>query len=244
MRKVLLASIILLLFSLTSNAIEKTELVIISAMHGAHNNHPTFDYKTLYNLVDSFEPDFVGIEIRQEDIKSDPEYLKNNYPKEMVELSLNYKSNVFGFDWLGESIEGMQIPNGYWSDLKIKKLSKAMNKDNGFLNKEPKELSKLRRLQSIIIKQATPSSLNNGEYGRICREIDKLQGAWYKGSQYFEIIEFDKKRDTRIGHSIIQFIEQHQGSRIVLVMGADHRTFAIENIDNHFGNRVKILSIK
>lgn len=238
---VLLLAVLLFLFE--SNASENTELVIISAIHGAHNDHPGYNYRTLHALVDSYEPDFVGVEIRPEDINSGAKYLENNYPREMVELSLQYGNKAFGFDWLGESIEGEKIPTGYWNTLRIKQLSKAMNNDHTFLEREPKELAELIEIQSKIIEEATPSSMNNGSYGQICREIDALEAEWYGGTQYMEIIEFNRKRDSKIGENVIAFIESHKGNRIVLVMGADHRTFAIENIRNHFDNSVAILPI-
>lgn len=241
-KRILVLSISLFL-PLYCKAAGTTELFVISALHGAHKDHPTYDYQTLYSLVDSFEPDYVGVEIRQEDIKAKKQYLQKNYPKEMVELANRYKSKAFGFDWLGEGIEGVEIPDNYWADLEVKKLAKEMSQDNYFLSKEPKELGVQRELQSKIIEQATPYSLNNGEYGKICREIDKLEEVWFSGSKYAEIIDFNKKRDERIGDSIIKFIEQHKGKRIVLVMGADHRTFAVEHIKEYFESDVQILPI-
>ena len=232
-----------LLFSLNCKASKVTELVIISAMHGAHKNHPTYNYNVLYNLVDSFEPDYVGVEIRQEDITGNNNYLQKNYPKEMVELVKRHNAHVFGFDWLGESIEGIKIPENYWLNMKVKKLGKEMNRDSDFLNKKPIELKKQRELQTKIIEQATPYSINNGGYGEICRVIDDFYDLWFKDSKYIGIIQFDKQRDKEIGLNIIKFIEQHRGKRIVMVMGADHRTFAVENINKHFKGNVKILSI-
>ena len=63
------------------------------------------------------------------------------------------------------------------------------------------------------------------------------------GSKYEEIIAFNRVRDEEIAGNITRFIERHKGSRIVLVMGADHRTFAVEAIRQRFGESVRLVDI-
>ena len=229
--------------SVKGDELSKTQVVVISALHGAHKNHPNYNYETLYSLVGSYAPDFVGVEIRPEDIKSNTRYLTSNYPQEMVELSLRYKDKTFGFDWFGESIEGKQIPKDYWKNLKRKELSRLMNNDQAFLDKKPEELIKLNEIQYQMVKSATAITINDGSYGRMCRDVDKLQEQWFKNTPYMALLPLDKQRDRKIGDNINKYIEQHKGSRIILVMGADHRTFAIENIKMHFNDDVEILPV-
>jgi hypothetical protein len=241
--KIMMLLAVMISFSVKTYATEKTEVVFISALHGAHKNHPSYDYDTLYKLVDAYNPDFVGVEIRPEDINAETSYLQSNYPHEMIELNQQYKHKVFGFDWLGDTIEGVEIPGDYWKNLQVKKLMNAMGNDDAFLAREPKELDELKTMQAKIVEQATPYSLNNGDYGKLCRQIDKLEEVWFSGTPYTEIISFNQKRDEKIASNIVTFIKQHRGSRIVLVMGADHRTFAVENIQKQLAENIIILPV-
>lgn len=220
-----------------------TEVVVISSLHAAHKGHPFYDYETLYALIESYNPDYVGVEIRPEDMHSDQAYLSKNYPKEMVKIAQGYKEKSFGFDWLGEEIEGVPIPENYWKNMKYKKLLNDMDRDEQFLTRMPEEIAKLQAQQSDLISKATPSLLNNGRYGDLARKIDQLQIKWYRGTQYEYLAWFNAQRDKHIGQNINSFIEQHSKKRIVLVMGADHRTYAVENIEKRFKTEVRFLPV-
>jgi hypothetical protein len=220
-----------------------TEIVLISSMHGYHRDHPTYDFETLYQLVRSYSPDYVGVEIRPEDIRAPDAYLRRNYPTEMIALLREYQDNSFAFDWLGDSIAGKPIPAEYWQNLEVKKLSRRLDRDQALLKNKPSRLEEISLEQSEILKNASPTSLNDGRYGQLCREADQLEALWLKGTDFNKIIEFDRLRDQNIGKNIIEFMSGKPGSRIVIVLGADHRTFALENIKRQFGDSVKVLSV-
>lgn len=59
----------------------------IESMHGFHEKSRAYSYQALYEVVRRFNPDYVGIEIRPEDMARDLRYLQNSYPKEMIELA-------------------------------------------------------------------------------------------------------------------------------------------------------------
>lgn len=242
--KIFVALMALLVFFGKGHAAQQTEVIVIASIHGAHKNHSGYDYETLFSLVQSFKPEFVGVEIRADDINSDVSYLRSNYPSEMIELSQRYKGRVFGFDWLGYEIENQSIPSDYWKNLRVLQLSKELDADTEMLNRQPNKLNELAKLQEEIVQSATPALLNNGKYGKICREIDGLEENWLKNTPYTEIQKFNQTRDAEIGKNIITFIENNKGKRIALILGADHRTFAVENITKHFGEQVLITPIK
>jgi len=247
--KVLIKTVLLVLISsnitpLKANETKVTEVVVISAMHGMHKGHPSYDYETLYSLVKSYNPDFVGVEIRNEDIGLDADYLNSNYPNEMVVLANQYEKNVFGFDWLGSEIQGKPIPAQYWKNLEVKKIEKQLSNDEAFLKSKPKRLNAISKEMGTILKYATPSSLNDGQLGQLRREKVKLWQQWTKGTIYQKIFEFNNLRDKRIGENITSIISKNRGSRIVFVMGAAHRTYAVENIKKNFKDKVVFLPIK
>ena len=237
--------VLFLLFGVRANTdnLPLTEIVVISSMHGAHKDHPSYSYDTLYSLIGFYEPDFVGVEIRPEDIGAADDYLERNYPKEMIALTKEYQGKVFGFDWLGESISGLPISDAYWKNLEVKQLGNLLLSDQELLSKKPVEIEALEEKQKQLLLTATPESLNEGRYGQLCRQIDSLEQGWLNGTPFQKIIDFDRMRDDRIGENISAFIDSHRGQTIVIVLGADHRTYALETIKKAFKEGVKVLSV-
>lgn len=222
---------------------DKTELLIVSALHSAHEGHRTFDYDDLFTLVRDFDPDYVGVEIRPEDIGMSRTYLSSNYPREMVELAHQYQGRAFGFDWLGHEIAGTLIPESYFEDMRITKLSAELADDEAMMARKPKHIAQLEREQSKIIAGATPSSLADGRYGALCRQIDELEQSWLADSRYEEIVAFNRRRDEEIARNLVRFIDSHPGSRIIVVLGADHRTFAVEAVLERFAEAVRMVDV-
>jgi hypothetical protein len=81
-----------------------TEVVLESPMHAAHREPPTYNYETLYALIRSYFPDFVGVAIRAEDIHAEDSCLKRNYPREMIAVLIAYRDKLFGIGWLRAGI--------------------------------------------------------------------------------------------------------------------------------------------
>lgn len=230
-------------FSLQGAEPAVTEVVVIPSIHGAHKDHPTYDYEVLFSLVETLRPDFVGVEIRPEDIGKASKYLSSNYPHEMVELSRRYAGRVFGVDWLGAGIVGQAIPAGYFANLEALKLMAALDEDPLQNARKPDQLAALESQQTRLVELATPASLADGRYGQMCREIDRLERAWLAGTIYEDTLDFNQQRDAEIAANIIAFLESNRSKRVVLVLGADHRTFAVASIREHFGPQVSILPV-
>jgi hypothetical protein len=222
---------------------DPTELLVVSSLHSAHKGHETFDYDDLYSLVRTFDPDFVGVEIRPEDIGMGRDYLSSNYPREMVELAQQYQGHAFGFDWLGHEIAGMPIPESYFRELRVIKLTADLASDEAMMKKKPAQISRLEKEQGEIVAAATAASLADGRYAALCRQIDELEQNWLAGSQYEEIVAFNRQRDEEIARNLIRFVGNHPGSRIVAVMGADHRTFAVEAVLGHYAEAIRIVEV-
>ena len=188
-------------------------------------------------MIKNFQPDFVGVEIRPEDIGADEAYLPRNYPYEMIELSKRYgDGRCFGFDWLGEDIAEQPIPDNYWKEIsKIKILERELGEDPEFQDTPISD--DLINKQMEIIKTATPASLIDGRYGVVTKQYYQYIGDLLYGTKYEAISQFNRKRDKEIGRHMVNFIREHAGSRIALVMGANHHVFATETLVNYFGNQ-------
>jgi len=207
----------------------------VASMHQLHKEHPSFDYDNLFQVIEHFRPDYVGVEIRPEDIGTNEVYLKNNYPFEMVKLSMDYDNDrCFGFDWLGEDIVGQPIPNNYWKDISIcKRLERELSDDVSMIsNKLSAELDDLFEQQMDILKTATAASLVDGRYGIVTKRYYQVSDDLLRGTKYELISDFRRRRDQEIGKNIVNFIYKHLGTRIAVVMGANHHVYALEALSN------------
>ena len=212
-------------------------LLTVASMHQFHKDHPSFDYDRLFQVIDKFQPDHVGVEIRPEDIGADETYLSRNYPFEMIELSKRYGDDqCFGFDWLGEDIAGQPIPDNYWKEISVqKKLERELGDDPDF--QETPLPDNLYNQQMDILKTATPASLIDGRYGAVTKQYYQAVDELLRGTKYEAISQFREKRDQEIGKHMVNFIREHPGSRIALVMGANHHVLAMETFSKEFANK-------
>lgn len=210
--------------------------MVIASIHQYHKDHPTFDYDRLFHVVECFQPDYVGVEIRPEDIGADESYLARYYPHEMVTLSKRYSNRCFGFDWLGEDIIGQPIPDNFkgTSVYKYKQLERVINEDTDF---KSGTLDDLLEQQMDIVKTATPASLVDGRYDTVTKRYYQTLDDLLRGTKYELISKLNHKRDQEIGQNIINFVRGHFGTRIALIMGANHHVFALETLSNYFGNK-------
>jgi len=212
-----------------------TTIMAVASMHQFHKEHPTFDYDDLFQVIEQFHPDYVGVEIRPEDIDTNEAYLRKNYPFEMVKLSKDYDNGrCFGFDWLGEDIAGQPIPNNYWEDVSVyKRLERELSDDASMISNElANELESLLEQQIDILKTATAASLIDGRYGNITKQYYQASDDLLRGTKYEMISEFRRRRDQEIGKNIVNFIHKHPGTRIAVVMGANHHAYALEALSN------------
>jgi len=213
-----------------------TVILAIASLHKLHIDHSYFDYERLFQIIDRFQPDYVGMEIRPEDIGTDEDYLRHNYPFEMIELSKRYgNGQCFGFDWLGEDIAGQPIPVNYWKEISVqKKLERSIAEDPEF--QETPLLDSFIDQQMDIIKNATPVSLIDGRYGAVTKQYYQAMNDLLHSTKYEPLSQFREKRDQEIGQHMVNFIREHPGSRIALVMGANHHVFALETLSREFAD--------
>ena len=217
-------------------------MAVISTIHGAHKVNPNYTYDSLFAFIDRFKPDVIGVEIRPEDVGRPFSYLKKNYPYEMYETIARYKhKHVVGIDWLGDDVEGSEIPDNYWTQQsEVKKLQQKLNSDPATTAKLH-VLDSLRAQKNRIALTATLAEINNGIY-------DSLNTLYYlkldsvlRDTQYAALPGFYATRDQKIAANIIQTIEANKGKRLLFLVGADHRSFAVKSINSRFNNKLLIL---
>jgi hypothetical protein len=102
--------------------------MIVATMYGLHQDHHASDFEDLFRLVENFEPNLVGVEIRPEDVGADEDYLRANYPHEMIELARRHGESAFGFDWLGDDIAGRYQQLAHFYARRDREIAERLNK--------------------------------------------------------------------------------------------------------------------
>lgn len=233
---------LVVLLGATANAAEqRTEVMVVATMHHLHAKSSTYSYDDLYALVRKVKPDYVGVEIRAEDLNADPAYLARNYPREMIETARTWAPNAFGFDWLGDEVAGAPVPADWWAkNSLVKKLEHELDADPAF---QSKELEALDAARMAILAQATSASLNDGRYDASNDAFYELNRKLLNGSKYQAISDFYAERDRHIDENITAFIKAHPGKRIVILTGADHRSMLVRYLKMAFGNTVYLAPV-
>lgn len=197
----------------------KTNVVVISSLHQFHKDHDAYGYDALYDLIGSFNPEYIGIEIRKEDISLAEEYLKNIYSQEMIEINRNNPEKVFGVDWFEQDLEGKQTPADYFQKSRVIQLMGKLNEDAVLPNK----IQSLNEKKIELIKSSAPSCLYNGEYDSLCEEVARLQAKWLVNTPYRELVLHREERNEKMAKNIEEFVKDRKPGNVVIVVGADHR---------------------
>ncbi len=204
-----------------------SQIMVIPSIHKRLAGNPHYNYRDLYSLVAAFQPDLVGVELRQEDLTRPDAYLHHNYPEEMVALARVYASRVFGFDWLGEELEGRAIPDDWWTrQSPIKQLERTC--DTAPPNGSPEltqlnaQLEALSSQQDQIAETATAASLADGRYDRVAAAYYKTAAELTRGTPCAKLLAWYAERDRRISANIVEKIIQSPGRRVAIVTGVDH----------------------
>lgn len=222
-------------------AAARSEVAVIATMHGLHAKSTTYSYAMLYDLVSRLKPDYVGVEIRQEDLGRDQTYLAANYPEEMIHLAHAWAPKSFGFDWLGDDVAGAPVPANWWKEgSPIKKLERTLDADPRY---QDKQMDAIAAQEQGVLASATAQSLNDGRY-------DALSDAYYvrmaqllSGTPYEALPDFYASRDQHLAKNIADMIQSHPGSRVVIVTGADHRGAIVRYLRKQLGDKIDVIAV-
>ena len=232
---------LVLIFFLTSVKAqsEKSEVIIISTIHSAHQLNPNYSYDSLFGFLEVFNPDVIGIEIRNEDMDSSEAYLKKNYPYEMYACISKYTTKeVVGFDWLGEYLEGRSIPDNYWKEeSRIKELQQKLAKDSVML-KKLSVIDIVREEKNKIVLNASLYELNDGRYDLINHIYYEQLETLLKDTPYEALSDFYQKRDEIIAANITEIIRNNTGKKMIFLIGADHRDFTLKKVKETFKDTI------
>lgn len=218
---------------------KKSEVLIISIIHGAHRVNPNYSYDSLFAFIEKFNPDIIGVEIRKEDIDSSASYLKNIYPFEMYECITKYSSKkIFGFDWLGDDIAGVAIPENYWKEKSIiKKLQQKLSGDT-ILQQQLSIIDIIQEEKKKLVLNASLDELNDGRYDLINRIYYEQLKVLLKQTEFEALSDFYKKRDEMIAENILEIIKNNKGKKMIFLVGADHRDYTLKKLSEELEDTI------
>lgn len=210
------------------------EVLVLSTIHGVHATNPNYTYDSLFHFIENYQPDIICIEVRSIDIAQDSNYLAQNYPFEMHSVIQRFKNRqVIGIDWLGSDIEGKAIPTDYWTkQAKIKKALKKLNQDSLILS-QLKPLESLASKKMNLIKNCTLQELCAGKYDSLNSLYYMQMNSILKNSIHAEIPKFYAERDLRIAQNVESIVNASTNQRILILVGADHRSFLLDYLQQH-----------
>lgn len=241
MNKTMAAIVIFLICPFFSGISQEkmSEVAIISTIHGAHKINPNYSYDSLFNFVEKYNPDIIGVEIRKEDIDSSFSYLQNNYPFEMYESIKKYPTKkVVGFDWLGLELEGKAITENYWKEISaIKKFQRKLNQDS-IISQKLSILEIIKGKKEKLVLNASLFELNDGRYDLINFIYYEQLRYILQGSEYIYLSDFYQQRDKHIAENIIEIIKNNKGKKMIFLLGADHRDYTIKKVKGELGDHI------
>ncbi|SFS48427.1 hypothetical protein [Lutibacter maritimus] len=232
----------ILLFTLATLAVisvmaqtKKSEVLIISTIHGAHKVNPNYSYDSLFTFIETYNPDIIGVEIRKEDIDSTVLYLKSNYPFEMYECITKYASKkVVGFDWLGDAIAGKAIPENYWKEKStIKKLQLKLAADSS-MQQQLSITNVIQQEKNKLVVSASLTELNDGKYDLMNHIYYEQLKLLLNNTEFKPLADFYKKRDEMIAENILEIIKSNHGKKMIFLVGADHRDYTLKKVFEEF----------
>jgi hypothetical protein len=225
---------------------EKTQVLVLGTVHKFHKESNAYTYDDVFKIIDDFNPDIIGVEIRPEDMKQSREYLSKYYPYEMIEALFRWSKHieVFGVDYYEKSVVVKLIPEGYFNNFYINEMQNKFEVDP-LLTKERHALDICgNNRNEMINSNLTATELNDGRYDIICDIYYNQLESLLKKTPYEDMANFYKERDKHIDENIINIIEKNIDKKLMFVLGADHRGFAINAIKEKFNDTIELVRVK
>lgn len=225
--------VIIFLITLSCSNPKKSKVYFIPSLHGLHKTNQKYNYDSLKAIVSRLNPDVIAVEIRPEDIDQDSLYLKESYPHEMWEMRYWFPDKTIeGFDWLGDDIEGVLIPDEYWENTsKIMKYRRALRKDSIYSNKCA-ECDSILKERINLIKDVSLKDILNSNDSKLTKEYYKCLKSKLDGSIHERLIRFNDKRDKKILANIKSIVQDNKGKTIVIITGDDHYVMLKDKFDH------------
>lgn len=239
-RTILFISVLVANFAANAQQHPKTTVFIVSTIHGAHVKNPNYTYQHLFDFISKQDPDVIGVEIRNEDLKNDENYLKEIYPFEMYEtVKIFQHKKLVGVDWFGNQLTGKKISREDFKNHIIYKFQQQIKVDTS-IQKKLSIIDIIRKEKDSIVLNASLNAINDGKYDLINRIYYAQLQHIHTGTIYNELTDFYIERDEHIAQNIINTIAENTGKKLLFIVGADHRDFTIRALQHKFKQNINL----
>ncbi len=230
--------LLLLTITFSCSKEEKTEVLVLPTIHGAHEMNENYTYRDLMQIVKSYDPDIIGVEIRNEDLNMDTDSLDNFYPLEMIMVRDSFPEKVRGIDYYSEATKKITVSREMFADTlsemyKIKRLSQDMKLDSAFVvDYQKTEIPKIQEEQRRIALNYSAEEFLKGEYDSITGLQYRIEDSLFSDTRYAAYSIFNNRRDLQITLNALQLIEENSGKKVLIMVGANHRNRLMDSLKN------------
>lgn len=197
----------------------KTRVLVVGTIHDGHNTNPNYSYRHLADILGTFRPDAICVEIP-------PSYFrKRSYLIEMMYAS------IYGFD------NGLKVyPIDWWSPGDARAERREYEKTDDYRKKEMK-------VDSLVEANEIMQQFRNkyGSMDSIWRQ-NTQDYRFFNGKDYNDYIRemytilvdvfgdgcmnlYSEKRNAMMMDYINRAVDGHRGQRVIVFAGAEHKYY-------------------
>ena len=198
---------------------DPTQVLVIGTIHGNHETNPNYSYQDLLNILTTYKPDAICVEIRPEDFR------KRSYPKEMMMATIfgiEKGIKVYPIDWWGSGDDRTKR-SAYMNTPEYKEKEKK-EEELETANKVMQEFTKkYGSLETLWNENKKGYEFFNGEdYNRYIQEMYKISMTVYGDGPMNLSYE---TRNGKMMELIKNAMSENTGKRIIILTGAEHKHY-------------------
>jgi|WetSurMetagenome_2_1015567.scaffolds.fasta_scaffold130840_2 hypothetical protein len=215
---------------------DSTKVLVVATIHGNHETNPNYSYQDLLNILHTYKPDAICVEIRPEDFR------KQSYLKEMMMATIfgiDQNIKVYPIDWWGTG-DDRSKQSAYIKTPEYKEKEKKEEElvaANSVMQEFDKKYVNLKTLWNENKKGY--EFFNGDEYNNYIREMYGISMTVYGDGP------MNLSYQTRNG-KMLEFIEnalkENVGKRVIVLTGAEHKHYF--DLALATNSNVKLMNIK
>lgn len=196
-----------------------TQILVVGTIHGNHSSNPNYSYHDLLNIIGTFNPEVICVEIPSSYFR------KRSYLYEMMLATiygLDNKKEVYPIDWWSpgddraKRNEFMKTAEYEASEKRIIELVESNSVMQNFTNK-------YGSMDDIWTENKKSYTFFNGnDYNDYVKEMYAVSMAVYGDGPMNLSYE---TRNSNMLELINDAIKEHKGKRIIVLTGAEHKHY-------------------
>ena len=214
-----------------------TEVLVLPTIHGVHNQNPNYSFEDLFDIINQYNPQVIGIEIRPEDMNKNNEYLDPFYPAEMMMARDSFPDRAVGIDFYGDEYRGRLLSPEVFEDTttalgRFVYVQRQMNSDSILLQEKQKAgINEMLEEQVRMVETYSANELMSGEYDDLTAKFYRVLDSLLLNSSYEYFSVFNNQRDLEITKNALEIVKANEGKKILFLVGANHRNRLVDSLE-------------